>query len=274
MEPLATAEKRILLQLQEAERVFCFLDYDGTLAPLAPTPDQALPLPGTPALLRALSVLPDTRIAVVSGRPIAAIRLFLDIPGAYYVGIHGLEVCIPGGTTELTADVASVQAFLPEIRGQLEQSLAGLPGVLIEDKGAAVACHYRLASPADALLVRHTSATVADAYQRKGLPIRLTHGHKVMEIRPTAVNKGRTVCRILAAYGPSVLAVYIGDDQTDEDAFALLPAESITIQVGFSSVRTAARYGLEDPGEVQRFLAAMIRRRRRRGQAMIPASEG
>ena len=161
-----------------------------------------------------------------------------------------------------------------EIRGRLEQSLAGRPGVLIEDKGAALACHYRLASQADAVIVRQTLAAAVDAYQEKGVPLTLTHGHEVTEIRPTGANKGKTVCRLLAAYSPSALAVYIGDDQTDEDAFALLPAESITIRVGSSTVQTVARYRIEDPGEVQRFLGAMLEHRRRRGQTAIQASEG
>lgn len=273
MEPLAAVEEKLLRRLREAESVFCFFDYDGTLAPIVPTPDQARPLPGTAPLLRDLAGMPDTRVAVVSGRPIADVRRFLDIPGVYYVGLHGLEVCVPGGKNELTEDIALVHAILPEIRRRLQQSLAGRPGVLIEDKGPALACHYRLASQADAVIVRQTLAAAVDAYQEKGGPLALTHGHEVIEIRPTCANKGKTVCRLLAAYSPSALAVYIGDDQTDEDAFALLPAESITIRVGYSTVHTAARYRIEDPGEVHRFLRAMLEQLRRRGQMAIRSSE-
>lgn len=274
MEPLSAVEKQILRRLREAERVFCFLDYDGTLAPLAATPDQALPLPGTAPLLQEVAMMPGTRVAVVSGRLIADIRRFLDLRGVYYVGLHGLEVCIPSGKTELTEDVASVHAILPEIRGRLEQSLAGRPGVLIEDKGVALACHYRLASRVDAAIARQTLADGVAAYQEKGVPLTLVHGREVTEIRPTSANKGKTVCRLLAAYSPSALAVYIGDDQTDEDAFALLPAESITIRVGSSTVPTVARYRIEDPAAVHRFLGALLEHRRGRGHAAMPTSEG
>jgi len=192
----------------------------------------------------------------------------------YYVGLHGLEVCVPGGKTELTEDVAAVQAILPEIRRGLEESLDGRPGVLIEDKGAALACHYRLASQADAVVVRQTLAAAVDLYQQKGVPLTLMHGHEVTEIRPSGANKGKTVCRLLAAYSSAALAVYIGDDQTDEDAFALLPAESITIRVGSSTVPTVARYRIEDPAAVQRFLGALLEHRRGRGQTAMQASEG
>jgi trehalose 6-phosphate phosphatase len=274
MEPLAVVEGQILRRLRAAERVFCFLDYDGTLAPLAPTPDRARPLAGTAGLLGALAAMRGTRVAVVSGRPIADLRRFLDVPGVYYVGLHGLEVCMPGGTTELTEDVARVEAVMPEIWTALEEALGGLPGVLIENKGTALACHYRLASATDALAVLHSVAAVVDAYDRKGVPIRITHGHEVAEIRPAGVNKGKTVCRLLAAYGPSALAVYIGDDQTDEDAFALLPPDSITIQVGRATVPTRARYRLEGLAEVRRFLEAMFEHGRRGERAAIGASEG
>ena len=274
MEPLAAVEEQILQRLREAENVFCFLDYDGTLAPLAATPDQALPLPGTAPLLRELALTPGTRVALVSGRPIADVRRFLDVPGVYYVGLHGLGVCVPGGTIEWIEDVAAVRATLPEIRAQLQQSLAARPGVLIEDKGVALACHYRLASQADAVLVRQTMAAAVDAHQGKGVPLTLTQGHEVTEIRPTCANKGKTVCRLLARYSPSALAIYIGDDQTDEDAFAQLPSESITIRVGSSTAQTAARYGIEGPGEVRGFLEAMLEHRCLRIQTAIKASEG
>jgi trehalose 6-phosphate phosphatase len=270
----APVEAQILGRLQAAERVFCFLDYDGTLAPIAPTPDDALPLPGTARLLRELALTPATRVAVVSGRPIADIRRFLDIPGVYCVGLHGLEVCAPNGQTEWTEDVALVHATLPEIKARLEQVLGGRPGVLIEDKGAALACHSRLAAAADAVLVRETLAAVVAAYRAKGAPLTLMHGHEVAEIRPAGANKGKTVCKLLAAYNPSALALYIGDDQTDEDAFALLPSESITIRVGSPTVQTVARYRIADPGEVQRFLEAVLEQRRGGTQKAIRASEG
>lgn len=271
---LATVSEQMRQRLSEAACVFCFLDYDGTLAPLAPTPDEARPLPGTGRLLRALAALPAMRVAVVSGRSIVDILRFLDIPGVYYVGLHGLEVRIPGGQTEWTQDVDVVRARLPAIRRRLEQSLAGRRGVLLEDKGAVLACHYRLASQADAVAVRQTLAAVVAAQEGNGVPLTLAHGHEVTEIRPASANKGQTVCRLLAAHSPAALAVFIGDDLTDEDAFAWLPAQSITIRVGSSTAHTLARYRIHDPGEVHRFLRALLELRRRRVRAAVRASEG
>lgn len=255
---LHDAEVTLLQRLAAAERVFCFLDYDGTLSPLAPTPDSAAPLAGTAALLRELAALPGFAVALVTGRMIADLRRLLDVPGIYYVGIHGLEIGLPNGTVELSESVAVMRTVLPAIRRHLEQALANRPGVLIEDKGLALACHYRLASRADGAITRDAVTAIAQEYRRRGARISLMHGHEVIEIRSAFANKGKTVCRLLATYSPSALAVYIGDDRTDEDAFKLLPPESVTIRVGPLLTRTAARYHVEGPDEVLQFLRAIM----------------
>jgi trehalose 6-phosphate phosphatase len=251
-------EAQVLRRIAAARHLFCFLDFDGTLAPIAPTPDAATPLPGTEDLLRHLARSPGVKIAVVTGRTVADIRTFVDVPGIYYVGIHGLEICLPNGSTDLSEGVAVVRTTLPSMKQQLEQAFNGRPGILIEDKGLALACHYRLAARADAAFALQTVDAVAQTYKRRGVKIAVTRGHEVVEIRPAYANKGKTVCRLLAAQGGSPLAVYIGDDQTDEDAFVLLPADAITIRVGEPPVRTAARYRVDGPTEVQRFLRALV----------------
>jgi trehalose-phosphatase len=255
---LREVEADVLRRIATASSVFCFLDYDGTLSPLAATPDAAAPLAGTALVLQALAAAPQTQVALVTGRTIADIRRHLDVPGIYYVGIHGLEIGFPSGAIELSDSVAVVRSVLPAIKRQIEQALENLPGILIEDKGVALACHYRLAARADAARARQTVATIAQTYQRRGAQIAVTHGHEVVEIRSAFANKGKTVCRLLAAYGPSAQAVYIGDDQTDEDAFRLLPPESITIRVGPAVAATAARYRVEQPSEVLSILRAMV----------------
>jgi len=261
---LQEVEDAVLQRIAAAERVFCFLDYDGTLSRLAPTPDAATPLPGTAAQLRALAVLPGTQVALVTGRTIADLRRYLDVPGLYYIGVHGLQIQFPNGVAQVSEGAAVVRSILPAIKRQIERALVDLPGILIEDKEMALACHYRLASRVDAATARQTVATVARNYQRHGVHITVTHGHEVVEIRPAFSNKGKAVCQLLAARGPSALAVYIGDDQTDEDAFALLPEESITIRVGPATTPTAARYRIPEPEDVLRFLGTMTESRHSR----------
>jgi trehalose-phosphatase len=260
-------QQQVLGLLAEAPALFCCLDYDGTLAPIAPTPGAAIPFRGTAELLVRLAALPATDVAIVSGRPIEQVRAFLNDARLYYVGIHGLEIRLPRGETHVAEGTALVRGVLPAIRHQIEAAFGTRPGILIEDKGAALACHYRLASAADGVAAREMLANIVRTYQQRGVPVALVSGHEVAEIRPSEVNKGRTVCALLATLTPTPLTLYIGDDQTDEDAFKLLPPGSITVRVGAGAIPTHARYRLDSPAEVHKFLCTLLGRRGAAGTA-------
>ena len=180
------------------------------------------------------------------------------MPEIYYVGTHGLEVRLPSGDIQMAKGLDSVRSALGQIKQQLQHAVGTRPGILIEDKGPALACHYRLAAPADAAAARKVIAAGAHDYQRRGVPITLVYGHEVAELRPSHCNKGTAVSALLAAHGRSALPVYIGDDPTDEDAFETLPAESITIRVAPSRIPTRARYRVREPREVQHFLRQVL----------------
>lgn len=251
-------EKQLERRVAAADRVFCFLDYDGTLSPLAPTPAEAVALPGTSALVRQLAAAPGVQVALVTGRPIADMRRFLDVPCIYYVGTHGLEVRLPNGEMQVADGADPVRAALPELKRQLQQTLGTRSGILIEDKGGALACHYRLAAPADAVAARKLIAALAHDYQRSGVPITLVFGHAVAELRPTHINKGKAARSLLAVHGSTALPIYVGDDQSDEEAFEMLPPESITIRVAPSHTRTHARYRVLQPSDVHRLLRSWL----------------
>jgi len=208
-----------------------------------------------------LALAPRTRVALVSGRPIGELRRFLDVPGIYYVGVHGAEVRCPTGELRIAHGTDRVRAALPEIRRHLQQTLGARRGIMIEDKGVALACHYRLAAPIDAMTARRVAAALAEEHRRRGIPIALVFGHEVAELRPAHVNKGRTTCALLAAQGAGALPVYIGDDQTDEDAFALLPPGTITIRVAPPNTMTRACYQVREPSDVHRFLRHVLESR-------------
>lgn len=262
-QPLHAYSAEILARIGCAAEVFCFLDYDGTLARLAPTPDAARPLPGTAALLTRLVATPGTSVALVTGRTIADLRRFVAVAGLFYIGVHGVEIQLPDGAWYQRADVAAVRAALPRIRQQLAQDVGPRPGILYEDKGAALACHYRLAARADAARLRATAQATVVAYQRRGLPLVLASGHEVVELRPAGINKGDAVRALLADHAHAALPLYVGDDVTDEEAFARLPEQAITVRVGPRGQPTRARYRVATPEEVQQLLTAVVHRRRR-----------
>jgi len=253
----------VLQYVAVAPHVFCCLDYDGTLAPLAPTSDRAVPLRGTSGLLERLATAPGMYVAVVTGRTIADVRRFLDVPGIYYIGVHGSEVRLLSGAMVTAPGVGPVRAILAEIRQQLHVALGGRPGLQLEDKGAALAIHYRRAPPADAAAARALIAHLVRECRQRGASIMLAYGHEVAEIRHASITKGTTVCALLAAQQPAALPVYIGDDRTDEDAFVLLPPHAVTIRVGAANAATAARYRVAGPQAVHGFLRAVLASRLR-----------
>lgn len=247
---------KVLARLRAAPELFCFLDYDGTLAPIAPSPAEARPLPGTADVLRRLSRAPRTGVAVISGRPIDDLRRQLRVGGIHYIGIHGLERQWPDGRREVVP--ATAAARIPEIHRLLQRKIGGRAGILLEDKGVAIACHYRLASRADARAAREAVVALVESYRQRGMPLTFIDGHQVTEIRPAGTDKGTAVCDLLSSFSPSPLALYIGDDRTDEDAFRRLPPTAITIRVGPAKQKTLARYRLPGPVEVQAFLIALL----------------
>jgi len=194
-----------------------FLDIDGTLLPIAPTPHTVRVEPALLSLLKRLRRGCDGALALVSGRALADIdALFapLLLPAA---GLHGLERRQADGALS-TAPAAD--AVIGELRPLLESYAAARPGLFCEDKGGSIALHYRLApryGGAAARFVRHLAAERPE--------LRLIKGRKVLECVPRGTNKGLAITAFLAE--PPFLGrrpVYAGDDTTDEDGFAAVNA--------------------------------------------------
>lgn len=251
-----------LARLRHARTVFCGLDYDGTLAPIAPTPDTALPYPGTAALLAGLTAAPRTRVAIVTGRTIADVRRFLDVAGAYYVGVHGVEVRRPGAGIETTPVGGGAPGPWPPLAAEVARRLDGVAGIFLEDKGVAVAAHYRGASADDAARTRAVVEALGASLIAQGASIEVLHGHAVVELRPRGIDKGSALRRLIASDAPGSLALYIGDDRTDEDAFRALSPDAITVRVGPEDCDTSADHAIADPAEVHTFLQQLLRARR------------
>jgi trehalose 6-phosphate phosphatase len=268
---LHDVEDDVLERVAMAARVFCFLDYDGTLAMLAPTPEQAAPLHGTAALLAQLAAAPGMNVAVVSGRTIGDVRRFLDVPDIYYIGVHGIEVRLPSGVRLTAPGSEWIRTVLSEIKPRLRDLVARYPGMRLQDKGAVLAVHWRLAAPADASVLRARLADIVQDYQERGHSIALADGHAVAEIRPANITKGTTVAALLASQDAAALPIYIGDDCTDEDAFETLPPHAITVRVGDTEMVSHARYRVADPQAVHVFLRGVLAARSTRPHVSLSA---
>lgn len=251
MDYLFDGIEKILARLKTANRIFSFLDYDGTLTPIVSHPEKAILSKETRALLLALKKSPKFLLAIVSGKSLKDIRKLVGLKGVYYVGNHGLEVFAPKrGEKKLVPE--KVVPELGRIRDRLNNQLKDVDGVLIEDKGWILAIHYRNVDPRQ---VPPIFMALKQEIKDSMVPLCLEYGKMVFEIRPrSTVNKGTAVLGLLAQVNQDgVLPIYIGDDQTDEDAFKALKKRGITIFVGFLS-NSLAKYYVKDPSEVYQFL--------------------
>ncbi|MDI6762409.1 MAG: trehalose-phosphatase [Thermodesulfobacteriota bacterium] len=251
MDYLFDQTEKILARFKTANRIFFFLDYDGTLTPIVSHPEKATLSKETRALLLALKKSPKFLLAIVSGRSLKDIRELVGLKGVYYVGNHGLEIFTPKrGTKTLVPE--KVVPELGRIRDRLNNQLKDVNGVLIEDKGWILAIHYR---NVDLRQVPPIFMALKQEIKDSMVPLCLGHGKMVFEIRPQSTgNKGTAVLGLLDQVNQDgVLPIYIGDDQTDEDAFKALKKRGITIFVGFLS-NSLAKYYVKDPSEVYQFL--------------------
>ncbi len=228
-------------------RPLLLLDYDGTLAPIVDDPAQAVPYPAVPDLLARLSARHPT--VVVTGRDLATLgRLMGPAPeGLRAVGLHGAAWGRPGDATAGDGHAAD-----PDEVARLRAAVPALPGVQIEDKGDLFAVHWRQAADRDA------AQSAVEAWARAVPPsLDVIRGKCVAELRPPGVSKGAAVRR-LAAEHPDRTPVYLGDDVTDEEAFAALDGVSgaVTVKVGDGPTRAAHR--LADPAAVAAWLAGFL----------------
>lgn len=232
------------------------LDFDGTLAPIVERPEDARLLDGLDEPLRRLAARDDTIAAIVSGRGLADVRERVRLDGVYYAGNHGFEIEGPGLVRVHRAAEAARPALEECVRG-LESALAGEPGIQVEDKRWTLSVHYRRAEH-DGAEVR-VRAAVYEICRRPGL--RVTEGKKVLEVRPdVAWDKGRATRFLLDSLADDapLPAIFIGDDRTDEDAFAVVRELGGGIVVGDPPrADTLAVAWVRGPAEVAELVAAL-----------------
>lgn len=242
----------IAQRVDEARSLLLGLDFDGTLAPICPWPEQvALPDPVREVLAR-LAGNPKITLMIVSGRALDDVSRRVGIPGLIYAGNHGMEIQGPG-LDFLEPTAAGLIEPLQNHTRALTERLREIPGTLVEPKGLTTSVHYRNVPPELRDAVEEAVKSVAESDPDR---FHVTTGHKVWEIRPSVPwHKGQAILWAIEHMDSpsSQLVFHIGDDRTDEDAFASLPA-GVTVKVGPADAPTAARYRLADPPAVASFL--------------------
>jgi len=239
-------------RVRSASSIGLFLDFDGTVSPIAETPLLAEIDPEIREIIGHLAAREDVHVSIVSGRSIDDVRTRAGVAGVIYAGNHGLEiesdtVCFREPQAE------SLRLELRALILQLELALSGTDGTLIEQKGLSASVHYRQVNEALREWVRHTVQQTVE----RSRSFSCRDGKMVVEVRPAIDwHKGHAVQWILdRVLPPGALPIYIGDDATDEDAFFLL-ADGITIRVG-EAAESYAAYSAPDLDAVRNFLSKL-----------------
>lgn len=222
-----------------------FLDFDGTLVELAETPGAIRVPKSLGPLLGRLCTRLDGRLAIVSGRSLGDLRRHLPLAGIAFSGSHGLELQWADGTHL----PLSVPLGLDEVREKVAAFAAGAKGLLVEEKPAGIALHYRLAPEHG----DRAEAFVAALAKERGFSIQ--RGAMVIELRPEGATKGDAVRAFMTEPDfAGARPVFVGDDLTDEHAFAAAAAlDGAGVLVG-AERETAASYRLDSVGAVAAWL--------------------
>jgi trehalose-phosphatase len=243
------------LRLRAAPQSVLMLDYDGTLAPFHADRFEATPYPGVGERLVTLSRIPQVRLVLVTGRSARELHDLLR-PGisAEIWGSHGRERLSSDGTYELFA-LSPVQRAAVEQVG-LEMSALGLSETL-EVKPTSLAIHWRSFEPSMQQQIRSAVQSIfARINQAGGLHLLPFDGG--LEVRSTDRTKGTAVAEILSQEPDEAPAAYLGDDLTDEDAFAAIGSKGYSFLVRSAVRASFARFWLRPPEELIEFLDAWI----------------
>ena len=222
-----------------------FLDYDGTLSEITQDPMKAFPHPDAPPLLKSLHL--KHPLWIVTGRHLRDLSYLLDLD-LQSVGLHGLQEGTLGKEIQ-----TSISKEAQEAISSMRRAVPQVEGLRIEDKEYSFAAHYRGAENEEAI------EYVLELWLR-AMPDSLTSiwGKKVVELKPKGISKGHAVSRIMAQV-PQAVPVYIGDDTTDEEAFAVLNEsgrDTLSIKVGEGT--TQARFRLPGVDAVIAYLKQYV----------------
>jgi trehalose 6-phosphate synthase/phosphatase len=232
--------------LRASERLTVLLDYDGTLVPHVAMPDLASPDLALKRLLARLAT--RAAVHVVSGRDRPTLERWLgDLPVALHAE-HGYWSRPLGG--EWQANRHELSSWKEIVRPVLEAWVKRTPGALLEEKTVSLAVHFRNVEPA--ILGLRLAALREELRARLPDAVEILDGAKVLELRLRGVHKG-LVAHAVTRDGGAVIAV--GDDRTDEDLFAALGADAVTIKVGPGD--THARFVVANVADVRRWLGTL-----------------
>jgi trehalose-phosphatase len=248
----------IIEEVRSQDHRAFFLDYDGTLTPIVEDPFRASLSPHHKEVIASLLHNEKNSVCIISGRAIEQLKGFLGLEGLVLAGNHGMEIAGPN-ISYVNEGALRAKPLLREIAEMLNRKLDDREGVLVEDKGLTVSVHYRMVP------VKRHSSLKRRFYREIGEflasnSIVVTRGKRILEVRPNVVwDKGSAVKWILDFLSSYLLKerpypIYMGDDETDEDAFRALKGRGLTILVSPPKGASEASYFIKGVEEAYQFL--------------------
>lgn len=245
-------------QLEAGKKLILMLDFDGTISPIMPRPEQAFLPEKTRDSLKALSKL--FPVVIISGRPIAFVQEKIGVNTFTYAGSHGLEWTI-NKKYQLRRIPNTVSEEILKVKKHFVEFASRYPKLIIENKPYAATIHYQNISN------KQTKEFVTElekliAIINKKPFIRIFLDKKTVEFAPQLNwNKGHSARQFYTHFKNKIkqklLPIYIGDSKSDEDAFLALKKDGITIRIGKNN-KSSAKYYLKNQGQIDKFLAFLI----------------
>ncbi|XP_051143202.1 trehalose-phosphate phosphatase A-like [Andrographis paniculata] len=267
----------------KGKKIALFLDYDGTLSPIVDVPEHAFMSNEMRSAVR--NVAKHFPTAIISGRSRDKVYEFVGLTELYYAGSHGMDIMGPvrasssdykngirttdkqGKEVNLFQPASEFLPMIDEVYRSLVEITKNIAGAKVENNKFCVSVHYRNVEEQCWTTVGQSVEGILKNYPR----LRLTHGRKVLEVRPVLNwDKGKAVEFLLESLGlmncDDVLPIYVGDDRTDEDAFKVLRDNGRGFGIIVSSVpkESNAFYSLRDPSEVMKFLKTLVTWKKKR----------
>ncbi|MGY6497589.1 MAG: trehalose-phosphatase [Microcella sp.] len=244
-----------LARFARLPRVLIALDFDGTLAPEVDVPDEARALPEAHEALLALAALPNTAVALVSGRSLESLAHVGQLPDAVpLIGSHGLEVRLAPDDVRPAA-TADDRARVDRLRAVVAPLVEMVEGAWIEEKPAGFAVHTRTVEQAAARALIDTVRTAAWQTDER---MTVRDGKNLIEFSARDATKGDGLELLRRELRPDAV-LFAGDDVTDEDALAVLDPGDVGIKVG--SADTVAPYRVHDPAGMVAVLELLVAKR-------------
>ncbi|HEX2937086.1 MAG TPA: bifunctional alpha,alpha-trehalose-phosphate synthase (UDP-forming)/trehalose-phosphatase [Bacteroidales bacterium] len=247
----AVIEKEIVQAYKAAKSAILFFDYDGTLVPIRPRPELAIPEKQTLELTEKLAK--TTNVVIVSGRDKVFLEKWFSKLPVSVIAEHGAFIKSSEGEWQQVNDTDT--SWKEKINPILQRYVNRCKGAFIEEKDSSLCWHYRNAEPDLAFLRTIELREELTEVISNNLPLQILEGHKVIEIKRAGYSKGTAALRMINNRDFDFILA-IGDDKTDEELFAALPSNAYTMKVG--KAPTVARYNFQKQTEVIGFLNCLL----------------